>query len=155
MWLLANPKVIYTGATVISVVSTDILSKVINLSLASLEHTFSYLTSSNLTSSIKKYQDDLELLDIDLKLKLIDSWLKHINSNKIINDSPLALIYNSVSDSCHKIAELVEKINEKIKYHNTKWFQSWRSIYLDNEIKLLEKNVKILDERIKLIALIK
>ena len=155
MWALANPKVIYTGATVISIISTDVLGKVISLSLSGLEYTFSYMTSSSANTSIKKYQEDFEVLDVELKLKLIDSWLKQVDIEKVKQDSTLGLIYSSISDSCHKIAECVEKVNEKIKYHHTRWFQSWRSIYLDDEIKFLEKNVKILDERIKLLNLIK
>ncbi len=155
MWLSASPKIIYTGATIISTISTDLLSKVINLSLTGLEHTVSYMTSTNSITSIKKYQDDLELLDINLKLQLIDNWLKLVDINSFSINSNISLIYNYVSESCHKIADSIEKINDKIKYHNTKWFQSWRSIQLDDEIKILEKNVKILDERIKLISLIK
>lgn len=155
MWALANPKVIYTGATIISIISTDVLGKLINLSLTGLEHTFSYMALSNSNISVKKYQEDFEVLDIGLKLKLIDSWLKQVDIEKVKNCSTLGLIYSSISDSCHKIAESVEKINEKIKDYHTIWFRSWRSIYLDDEIKFLEKNVKILDERIKLIHLIK
>ncbi len=155
MWALTNPKIIYTGATVISIISTDVLGKVISLSLTGLEHTYNYMTSSTANTSIKKYQDDFESLDVELKLKLIDSWLKQIDIEKVNQDETFSLIYNSISDSCHKIAECVEKVNEKIKYHHTLWFQSWRNIYLDDEIKFLEKNVKILDERIKLINFIK
>lgn len=155
MWALATPNMIYTGVTIISVISTDVLSKTIGLSLSGLEYTFSYLTTSSSNTLIKKYQENFEILDIELKLKLIDSWLKQIDIEKIKQDTTLGLIYNSIADSCHKIADCVGKINEKISYHNTKWFQSWRSIYLDDEIKFLEKNVKILDQRIKLINLVK
>jgi hypothetical protein len=155
MWLVTNPKIIYTGATVISIISTDVLSKTISLSLSGLKYTFGYMASSDANTSIKKYQEDFEILDIELKLKLIDNWLKQIDIEKVKQDVTLELIYNSISESCHKIAECVEKLNEKIKYHHTRWFPSWRSIYLDDEINFLEKNVKILDERIKLINLIK
>jgi hypothetical protein len=60
-----------------------------------------------------------------------------------------------VSDSCHKLTDCINQINEKIKYHHTKWLQSWRSLYLDEDIKLLEKHVKILDERLLLLNLLK
>lgn len=155
MWLLVAPKVIYNGASIISLVSTDILGKIISLGLDGIQLTFSYITSSNANKSIKKYQEDLEILDIELKLKFVESWLKMVDIDKIKQNNSLELVYSSITDSCHKVANIIEIINEKIKYHHTKWFQSWRSIYLDDEINLLEKNVKILDQRIKLLNLIK
>jgi hypothetical protein len=154
MWVLTNPKIIYTSATIISIISTDILSKIINISLNGLHFTFNYITSSNANTSIKKYQENLQILDIELKLRLIDIWLNHIDLNQIKSNSSLELIYISISESCHKLAECINKINEQIGYHQNKWFHSWRSIYLEDEIKCLERNVKILDERIKLLSLI-
>ena len=151
MWLVTTPKMIYS-ASVISLISADVIKKVIHMSLNSLEFTFNYMISNNTNISIKKYQDDLEILDIHLKLKLIDIWLNKININKL--DESQTIIYQSISDSCHKIADTIQIINDNIKYHNTKWFNSWRNIYLDDEIKLIEKYVKILDERIKFINLI-
>jgi hypothetical protein len=151
MWLVTTPKMIYS-ASVISLISADVIKKVIHMSLNSLEFTFNYMISNNTNISIKKYQDDLEILDIHLKLKLIDIWLNKININKL--DESQTIIYQSISDSCHKIADTIQIINDNIKYHNTKWFNSWRNIYLDDEIKILEKNVKILDERLLLLNLI-
>ena len=151
MWLVTTPKMIYS-ASVISLISADVIKKVIHMSLNSLEFTFNYMVSNNTNISIKKYQDDLEILDIHLKLKLIDIWLNKININNL--DESQTIIYQSISDSCHKIADTIQIINDNIKYHNTKWFNSWRNIYLDDEIKILEKNVKILDERLLLLNLI-
>ncbi len=66
----------------------------------------------------------------------------------------MELIYIGIADSCHKISECVEQINSKILYHNTRWFQSWRNIYLDEEITILKKHTKILNDRIKLLNFI-
>jgi hypothetical protein len=154
MWLVANPAMLYTGATVL-LLSKDILSKVIGVGISGIEYTFSYMTSSNANVYIKKYKDDLEILDIELKLKLIDYWLKQIDIEKVQPDSSQEMIYKGISDSCHKLTDCINEINEKIKYHHTKWFQSWRGLELDTNIKLLEKHVKILDERLLLLNLLK
>jgi hypothetical protein len=154
MWALTNPKVIYTSATILSIISTDILSKIINISLDGLQLTFTSMSSPNANISIKKYKEIFEMLDIELKLRLLEIWLNHIDTSKIKSDMSLEIVYNSISETCHKIAEIIGNINNKIEYHNKIWFSTWRNIYLDEEVKLLEKNVKILDERIKLINLI-
>jgi hypothetical protein len=149
MWLLSNPKIIY------SVISVNLLSKVIRAGITGLEYIYDYMTLSNTNSSIKKYKYDFEVLDIELKLKLIESWLKHVDLDNIKENSEHEIIYNGIFESCHKLSDCIKIINEKINYHQTKWFQSWRSIYLDDEINFLEKNVKILDERLLLLNLIK
>ena len=154
MWVFTNPKIIYTSATILSVINTDILSKIINISFDSLQLTYTYMSSPNASISIKKYQEIFEMLDISLKLRLLEIWLNHTDMSKIKSNAYLEMIYISIAEICHKIADNIKKINNKIEYHNTIWFSTWRSIYLDEEIKQLEKNAKILDERIKLIGLI-
>ena len=139
----------YTGVTIVSFLGIDLLRKLIGLSLSGFTYTFNYMTSS------KKYQDNIDIQNIELRLRLIENWLKNIDIDKIKQNNNLSLIYNSILDSCQTMTDYIEKVNEKIKYHHTKWFQSRRSICLDDEIKFLEKNVKILDERIKLLNLIK
>lgn len=155
MWFIANPTMLYTGATVFSLISKDILSKVIGVGISGIEYIFGYMTSSNANVYIKKYKNDLEVLDIELKLKLIDNWLKHIDMEKVQTDSSHEIIYKGISDSCYKLTDCINQINEKIKYHHTKWFQSWIGLYLDEDIKLLEKHVKIIDDRLLLLNLLK
>ena len=134
MWFIANPTMLYTGATVFSLISKDILSKVIGVGISGIEYTFGYMTSSNANVYIKKYKNDLEVLDIELKLKLIDNWLKHIDMEKVQTDSSHEIIYKGISDSCYKLRDCINQINEKIKYHHTKWFQSWIILYMDEDI---------------------
>lgn len=153
MWFLANTKLLYTGATVVTLIGTDILSKVVNLSLNGLGTTFNYMTSTNTKALLERYHQDLEMLDIELKLKLVDSWVNSHNIEQIKSNQSLELIYNGLTDVCKNLSKNIADINEKISYHQTKWFQSWRTIDLDQEIKQLEKNIRLLDSRIKLINL--
>ncbi len=155
MWFLSNPQMVYSSVNVVKVLGTDVLGKVIGLTINGLGTTFTYMASANSNEIINKYKNELETLDIELKLKLVELWLKDINLEHIKENPSLELIYIGISDSCHKISECVEQINSKILYHNTKWFQSWRNIYLDEEINILKKNTKILNDRIKLLNFIK
>ncbi len=113
------------------------------------------MASANSNETINKYKNELETLDIELKLKLVEIWLKDINLENIKSNPSMELIYIGISDSCHKISECVEHINSKILYHNTQWFQSWRNIYLDQELTILKKHTKILNDRIKLLNFVK
>jgi hypothetical protein len=138
----------YTGVTIVSFLGIDLLRKLIGLSLSGFTYTFNYMTSS------KKYQDNIDIQNIELRLRLIENWLKNIDMDKIKQNNNLSLIYNSILDSCQTMTDYIEKVNEKIKYHHTKWFQSWRSLCLDDEIIFLDKNSKILYENISLFNLI-
>lgn len=138
----------YTGVTIASFLGIDLLRKLIGLSLSGFTYTFNYMTSS------KKYQDNIDIQNIELRLRLIENWLKNIDMDKIKQNNNLSLIYNSILDSCQTMVYCIEKVNEKIKYHQTKWFQSWRSLCLDDEIIFLDKNSKILYENISLFNLI-
>jgi hypothetical protein len=145
MWTLTAP------ITILTLTSTDLLGKLINVTLSGLTTTFVYMSASNENTTIKNYYDDLEDLDIQLKLSLINNWIKKTEYE--IKDPNFELIYNAISDSCNKINMCVCQINSKIEYHYSKWFHLWRNLDLYNEIKIIKKQTKILDNRLILINL--
>jgi len=151
MWFLSNPQLVYSSVSVIKIIGTDVLGKVIGVSLNGLNTAFTFMASANSNYIIQKYKDELEILDIELKLKLVEIWLKDIDLEKIKINLSMELIYIGISDACHQISKCIEQINLKINYHNSKWFQSWRNIYLDEEVNTLKKYTKILNDRIKLL----
>jgi hypothetical protein len=102
---------------------------------------------------MKEYQDELELLDIMIKLRLVENWLKEIDPNSIVQESSLDIIYRGITESCQTISYLLNDINKKIKHYNTLWFKSWRTIDLDTEIIKLKRSTKILTDRLNLIAI--
>ena len=154
MWI-AN----YIGATTIIKSNliygtTHLLGNVINVSLSGLSNIYSLLTT-NSNTIITKYKKDLETMDIDLKLKLIDNWLIKIDINLIKKDPNMNLMYSKITDSCNSISTLIQLINQKIIYHNTKWFSYWRSLDLENDIKSLKEEIAILNNRLILVNLVK
>lgn len=154
MWI-AN----YIGATTIIKSNliygtTHLLGNVISVSLSGLNNIYNLLTT-NSNTIINKYKKDLVDMDIDLKLKLIDNWLIKIDINFIKKDTNMNLMYNKITDSCNNISTLIQLINQKIVYHNTKWFNYWRSLDLEDDINSLKKEIAILNNRLILINLIK
>ena len=121
---------------------TELLTRIIGLTINGL---------SNLSTHhpLTDYQNELELLDIDIKLKIIEKWLTHTEL-----DSTVDIIYQGISDSCRSIHYYVNEINRKIKEFQLLWFRSWRTINLDMEMKQLKKYNTILNHRIPLLLLL-
>ena len=55
----------------VTLISKDVLSKAIGFTINGLASTFSYMASPNAHSTVKTFKDDLEQMDIELKLKLV------------------------------------------------------------------------------------
>lgn len=145
---------VYSSLGVATLISTDLTSKALGLTINTLSSTLSYLSHPNNDITIQNYKNELERQDIEFKLKLIDHWLKMITEDQLKENNNLNLIYKAILDSCHQIDHWINQINEKIKYHQTKWFYTWRTLDLENDIKAIKKNTKILNERLRLINLV-
>jgi len=134
----------------------ELLSRVIGITINSLTNTFALMATNTISSynhKMKEYQDELEILDIMIKLRLVENWLKEIDPNAITHDSSLDIIYRGITDTCQIISYLLNDINKKIKHYNTLWFKSWRTIDLDMEIIKLKRSTKILTDRLNLISI--
>jgi Na+/phosphate symporter len=153
--LLATPQIVYSSVGVITLLSTEVVGKLVSVSLSGLSNIYSYMGSSSENVIINKYKNELEIMDIELKLKLVGQWLEKINLDEIKSNSSLELIYSGISESCHKISDCIEKMNDQIKYHQSRWFHTWRTLYLDTELELLKRSTLILNERLRLIQLVK
>ena len=139
--------------SVVLLLSKEVVSKAVSVSLVGLTNIFTYMSTSSENLIINKYKNELEILDVELKLKLVGQWLEKVNIHEI--NPSLELIYHGISDSCHKISESINKINEQIVNHQSKWFHTWRTLYLDTELEILKKDTLILNERLRLIQLVK
>jgi hypothetical protein len=151
--MIGTANILLTSVGLATMLSKDILNKTIDYSIIGLSNTFAYFSESNENVMIQKYQEELENLDIELKLKLIRNWLHNINTDIASESVNTELMYSAISDSCHNIAIFVELINNKINAHSQKWFHKWRFLDLKQEIRLMKKHTKILNERLLLLNL--
>lgn len=141
-----------TGIGLAAMVSSEAVTKMIQLSLTGLFNVYSYMKQD--TYSMKKYKYDIDIMDIPFKLQLINNWLKEHNVDNIKNDSNLKILYNGIYENSIIISQSINTIQSIIKEHELKWFNTWRTIYIDDEIEILKKNIKILDERLQLVNII-
>ena len=130
------------------------LISILSFSLSSLNNIYKLL-ASNSNTIINTYKSDISIMDIDLKLKLIDNWLMKIDINLVKKDPNMNLMYSKINETCINISAIIKIINEKIIYHNTKWFNYWRNLDLEDDIKSLKKEIEILNSRLVLINLVK
>lgn len=149
-------------ATATAVVTSDILSKTIHYTIDSMTNTLIYMSQSNENTSINKYHNELVSLDIEFKLKSIQIWVQELDKNKdnqnntenkIQMSKTYHTILNGVKDVCLDLNKEIQSINEKIKYHQTKWFHSYRTLMVDDEINRIKQLNKILNERLYLFIL--
>lgn len=149
-------------ATATAVVTSDILSKTIHYTIDSMTNTLIYMSQSNENTSIHKYHNELVSLDIEFKLKSIEVWVQELdkninNENNSKNKNKLSktysIILDGVKDVCLDLNKEIQSINEKIQYHQTKWFHSYRTLMIDDEINRIKQLNKILNERLYLFIL--
>lgn len=140
-------------ATATAVVTSDILSKTIHYTIDSMTNTLIYMSQSNENTSIHKYHNELVSLDIEFKLKSIQAWIQELDKdNKKLSETYNTII-NGVKDVCLEMNKEIQSINEKIQYHQTKWFHSYRTLMIDDEINRIKQLNKILNERLCLFIL--
>jgi len=75
-----------------------------------------------------------------------------IKEEDIINE--FNKIKNGIGESCIKISNILDEINKEISYHSTKYFSSYRTLDLTEQITKLIHHNKIMNERILLINLV-
>lgn len=90
--------------------------------------------------------------DLIPKLEIIQALMNDIENESSPNDKNR--IRQSVQKSLsnlhlvvEEIVRLLENIDNKIKYHNTRYFSGWRRLDYEEEIKRLKKLIKLMDMR--------
>jgi hypothetical protein len=130
----------------------EILPTIISNTISSLTSSIALMSYNKNNNTLLNYLEELEILDIELKLRVVDRWLKNITT--ITPNSSLDILYKSMTDICNMIANYINIIYKKINYHKSLWFNNWRNIDLDREMKQLKKVTKIFSERIILINIV-
>ena len=152
----------------ITAVNYDNVIKIINHTLSSFNYIYSYM-DNNTNAYVAKYLDDIDVLDIKVKLEFINNWLyEHndieeketnediilINKKKIKKSDNFNLIFMKIKEIIAVINYDIITIENKIKKYSNSWKSYIYNLNLSNDIIKLEKNMKILNSRIHLINII-
>ena len=113
-------------------------------------------TSDNIyngLSELRKYThynfDNLiEQLDIETKIKIIDAYIKHTDTE---SSEPIKISIESIICIITKINKEINDINTEIEAHNNKWFHSFRNPHIKDKINNLINHSIIFDKRIDLL----
>jgi hypothetical protein len=142
-----------TMFSIATFITSDIVSKTVSTTINVLSNTLAFMTTNSENESIKKYKEELELIDIKFKLDIIHEWITTGSDNKIENPN-LNKLYESIVSLCKDLTEELEKIERKIVEHTKLWFRSWRKLDLEKELFAIKNKCLILNERLVLITFI-
>jgi hypothetical protein len=95
-------------------------------------------------------------LDIEKRLKIIQSFISSVNPNyeslenvntMILVKNPENLCLKYIHISIKNIYHLLNEIDYRTQKHQRKWFRSWRKMNINDLLKELELQFKILNDR--------
>jgi hypothetical protein len=136
------------GAGVASIFGTSIITQTVNATISTTYGLLSYLTYGSTTNEvIKSIKRRIEILDIAVKLKLADKIINIDADKKTLVQTTLE---TDINDIILNINELLQQINVKIEEHSQKWFSSYRSLPVNDDLDELETKCTLLDRRLNL-----
>ena len=109
-----------------------------------------------LNTIIQKYTKDLpdneiyktiRELDIINRVELINSVLNKINDN----DETITLAVGIINKTLSKMNLLLANVHNKLKFHDTLWFKSYRQLKISRELEEIKIQSEILDKQFKLL----
>ncbi len=148
--LLGGLQVISTLGNTATVLTTDLLLKTIQLTTSGIFH----LGKSLFTPSPYINYNELEHLEKELDLletiKIYESYIKEIleKEKEIIEASQtLKLIIHSICEILNEFHDILKIIDQKVEYHKSLWFASWRTLDFTQEVGKMKYKKKVLDSR--------
>lgn len=115
------------------------------------------ITSNNIYEGIDKillndnyeFTKILEKLDINVKLDIINQFIKDID-DEVINKSTMKIL-KYLEDVIVIINDEIKNINNEIEEHSKRWFTKFRRSNCNEMFQNLKNHVNILDERFNLL----
>jgi len=89
-------------------------------------------------------------LDLEVRLEVIGSLIKCITPEK--HNEAIGISLQSIHKSITKIQEIMEQVELKIKEHSEKYFNSYRTLDFDREIKDIQQKSSLLEKRFQLLV---
>jgi hypothetical protein len=93
---------------------------------------------------IKEVIDEFDLI---AKLEIIEAVMKDIENEKINDKQSITKALDNLRLVVENIHNLLQKIDNIIKEHEQKYLSKWRTLYYENEILELKRNIRLMDLR--------
>ena len=68
----------------------------------------------------------LDEMDIVSKINIVEALIKQIPEDKYKEETPIYIALHQLHKIVQDIEQLLKDMENEFKYHNTKWFSSWR-----------------------------
>ena len=138
----------FAGFSIANTIGRDLLFKTVYSTSIGIINICKYFVESD-----KPYMVDinklLNKLDIKAKITILHDLIKEKEKKNIPKSVKETLIY--VSESLDYIHKELDIINKKIDYHNTRYFNTWRTLDCSKNLVNIEYHNKILDKRVSLL----
>lgn len=128
---------------------STIIVKTVAATTNSIYTLIKYIINSN-EPLYKNVQHEITLLDLEFYIGIVNELIKEYDSFICGNSDNNLLVSKAivgVNDIMEKIYIELEKIGDCIKYHNSKWFNTYRTFNCDSNIQQLKEYKTILDKR--------
>lgn len=135
-------------ASIFGGISSDLLMKSLTSTTASVFSSILRLTSMDAPYA-KDIIKELKKTDLELKLKVLDAFIKE-NTGNIEKESVKHAI-NGVHEVLIDINKGLNALENATIWHNTKYFSSWRSLSCEYSIHDIKKHNSLLDTRTELL----
>lgn len=121
-------------------------------------------STKNILGSVTSILDDedfvfkkmLKEYDLKSKVEIINSYINEITNNDNLFEKPsIKLAIKNVLDMLEHISIEIKTIEKKIKFHKELWFHRFRTPEYKSLLLNLESNIRLLNERFKLLIEIK
>jgi hypothetical protein len=137
------------GGSALAVAGTSVVGSVASGVVVGTANILSYLWNGSSTGGLcREYHRRIIKLDIPDKVLFITELLKI----KISSDSLTAkLMESGIKTITDQILQQLSDIQMKLSEHKDKWFNGYRNLYIDEELKDLESLVDVLDKKMKML----
>lgn len=119
---MAMVPIYFAGETLITYMSH-------NLAMTAITDTSNSIY--NLVYRINGYSNhyilkQLDEMDIVSKINIVEALIKQIPEDNYKEETPIYIALHQLHKIVQEIEQLLKDMENEFKYHNTKWFSSWR-----------------------------
>ena len=131
-------------AILASTVGTDILIKTVTNTTSSIVSMTGYLMTSS-QPGINEIVSTLKKIDLEFTVGIIEELVKEQEGKELEESVKKAMI--GVNETLGLINQELDSMKQAIEYHNTKYFNSWRSFSWTGNVNNIKDHNEILKNR--------